>query len=313
VGFQLCCFIVAYLCKFDTITDLAGSANFIFLVVFTLFLGAQRGAEAEYGTRALVLTALVVVSRLELALFLLYRVCVRGSDARFDEVRGKFFNFLLFWIYQMFWAFLCCSPVIFVNTDKSTRALAIGAADYTGWTLFIGGFVLQIAGDWQKYFFRADPSNKGRFCTQGVWQWSRHPNYAGEILMWWGIFIGAYPAIQGSSEPGLGWWTIASPLYTMGILLFLTGLPFGEGKALARFYAADDGKEWEDYREKTSPIWPLPPSLYVALPMWFKRVFLCEFEFLEYHRPGKETPGDPSQPLLTETSPKRDGKMSCCR
>jgi len=283
VGFQLFCFFIAYVCNFDTITDLAGSSNFVLLVIMTLCLGEM------YSTRQIILTTLVAISRVELAGFLLYRVLQRSKDARFDTIRGSFLGFLIFWVFQMFWAFLCCSPVIFVNTDRAgdRNDDEILATSYVGWLIFVLGFLCQVVADIQKYRFRADPSNKGTFCSIGIWAYSRHPNFFGEIVMWWGVFIDAVPVIVDSTNPGLGWWTIASPLFTMLILLFGTGVPQAEGKALARYYGTAEGADaWESYRAQTSPIIPLPRSCYGALPLIVKRIFFFEFAMYEYLPPG---------------------------
>merc|ERR1712039_55281 len=101
--------------------------------------------------------------------------------------------------------------------------------------------------------------------------------------MWWGIWISVLPVILESDSPGAAWVTLLGPLWTMFILLFLSGLPFAEGDSLARYYENDlEGKRWDEYRERTSPVVPLPPALYARLPRHVKRCFLCEFKFLEY-------------------------------
>jgi steroid 5-alpha reductase family enzyme len=279
VFMQLFFFAIAYGCKFDLVTDLAGSSNFVLLVVLTLLLGPGGAGRA----RPLTLTALVTVTRAQLALFLLYRVCRRSKDARFDETRESFFRFLVFWIFQMFWAWLNTLPVIFVNSLPEDQQPPIGLLDGIGWATFALGFLTQVVADMQKYAFRADPANRGKFCSTGFWAVSRHPNYFGEIAMWWGIWISALSAIQESDSPGAAWVTLLGPLWTMFILLFLSGLPFAEGSSLARYYQdSEEGKRWDEYRERTSPVVPLPPALYARLPPFVKRGFFCEFKFLEY-------------------------------
>ena len=76
---------------------------------------------------------------------------------------------------------------------------------------------------------------QGKFCDVGFWKYSRHPNYAGEIFMWWGIWISALPVIMVKNSAN-GWGTIASPLFTMILLLFGSGMPTAEGSALSRYY-----------------------------------------------------------------------------
>lgn len=106
--------------------------------------------------------------------------------------------------------------------------------------------------------------------------------------MWWGIFISTIPVWLEHGE-GTGWSTIVSPLFTMLILLFLSGMPTAEGKALERWYTNGDDlrKEYELYRNQTAPIIPFCPSIYVALPDCIKWVF-C-FEYHRYEYPGTES------------------------
>eukprot|EP01051_Picozoa_sp_SAG22_P016539 SAG22_NODE_2353_length_2674_cov_1.846990_2_plen_253_part_01 len=233
VAFQLACFAVAWRLRVDTLTDLAGSANFVLLALLALFLGGRLTL------RPVVLTSLLCASRLELASFLLYRVCKRKRDARFDEMRESFGAFLGFWVFQMFWAFVVTMPVMFVNSDAaSAPPTVLEPADIVGWALFGVGFAVQVVADLTKYKFRADPANRGKFCAVGVWRWSRHPNYFGEMLLVWGLFVGSLPVITRAENTAAGWLTVLSPLFTMLILLFVSGLPTAEGAALARFYTA---------------------------------------------------------------------------
>lgn len=277
---QLSFFAIAYGCKFDLVTDFAGSTNFIILAVMSLLLGGN------YGYRQIALTALLCFSRCWLAGFLLVRVCNRKKDARFDEVRGDFFKFLIFWIFQMVWAFTVSLPVVYVNSRNGSMDDKLEVADVIGWVLFVGAIGVQVTADVQKYQFRADPKNKGMFCSVGLWRWSRHPNYYGEIVMWWGAFIAAIPLIRQAhgSAAAAGWASILSPLFTMLILLFGTGLPTAEGTNLDRYYRNGHGKEWEAYADKTAPLVLMPNCLYHALPWFFKSAFCCEFDFLRYRK-----------------------------
>jgi len=100
--------------------------------------------------------------------------------------------------------------------------------------------------------------------------------------MWWGAWVSACPVVAEEATAA-GWATLLSPMYTVVILLFVSGLPFSEGQNLARFYEDPaEGSRWEAYCRRTSPLLPLPPALYEALPVPVKRYLLCEFEFLKY-------------------------------
>lgn len=276
VAIQLACFFVAYACHFDLITDFAGSMNKVLLAVLTLCL-----KDAFY-TRQVVLTVLLVLSRTELALFLFYRVCSRKKDGRFDELHNNFWKYLGFWVYQMMWVYATCASVVFVNGDSANPDL--NALDWIGWVLFFVGFAVQVLSDFQKFFFRKDPANKGKICEIGVWFYSRHPNYFGEIMIWTGLFVSAANVIVAStSSPGFGWLTAISPVFTTLVLLFVSGLPTAEGQSLKRFYMGDDkGAKWEEYAQGTSPIIPFPRSLYRRIPATIKKMFCCEYDRYKY-------------------------------
>ena len=194
VAMQCLFFVIAFSCAFDKVTDLAGAANFIVLAVLTIFL-----PPSEFTTRQIVLTSLVCVTRLELGAYLLYRVLKRGKDARFDELRSHCLKFFGFWVFQMLWVYAVSAPLIYVNASDVDPPL--GPADYVAWAMVTVGFVLQVAADMQKNSWRSDPANAKRVCRTGVWRYSRHPNFAGEILLWWGVYLGARAAGETRHGP----------------------------------------------------------------------------------------------------------------
>ena len=285
IGFQLTCFFCAFVLQVDTLTDLAGSLNFVLLALLSLLLGDARASP-----RALALTALVVVSRAELGAFLLYRVLRRAKDARFDAVRGNAAAFLVFWVFQMVWVWGVSLPVLWVNFEGARAPPALTAADGVGIALFVGGFALQVVADLTKDAFRADAANRERWCDAGVWAWSRHPNFFGEIVLWWGAFVLA--AGSFASPAAAGWATVASPLLTMLILLAGSGMPTAEGAHQRRWMKTPaQAAAFAAYRARTSPLVPLPPALYAALPLAVKRWVL--FEWTMYECPPEEDGAKP--------------------
>jgi len=273
VAMQLFFFGIAYTLQFDKVTDLAGSSNFILIALLT-FLASQ-----EYYDRQIMVTTLVLVSKGYLGAYLLARVMKRGHDARFDELRGNFVAFLVFWIFQMVWAWGVSLGVIFINSDTANPPL--GGYDWAGLAIFLVGLFFEVVGDLQKDSFRGDPKNRKDFMSSGLWAISRHPNFFGEMMMWWGIFIIGVPVYQASSS-NWGYATVLSPLLTMAILLFLSGMPTAEGVNQRRFLKDPVIKErFLEYRRSTSPLIPLPPALYACLPLTVKRVFFFEFEMYE--------------------------------
>lgn len=272
IGFQLACFAVAWTCQFDKVTDLAGSSNFIIIALLTLFVGPPQISD-----RALMVTIVVCVVRAELGLYLLYRVIKRGKDARFDEVRHNCGAFFVFWVFQMLWSWGVMLPVTFVNSDTKV-APDLEARDWGGLGMCILGFFVQVIADFQKDRFRSDPSNASRTCDIGVWAYSRHPNFFGEIVLWWGVFTICSP--QFDATPW-GYVCVLSPIFTMIILLFGSGVPTSEGNNQLRFMKTPEDKQrFLAYRAQTSPLVPLPPSCYKSLPLFVKR-FLLELPMYE--------------------------------
>ena len=119
----------------------------------------------------------------------------------------------------MVWVFTVSLPVIFINSPVA-RQRNIGAADIIGAIIFGLGLLCEAIADQHKFMFRNNPKNKGKFCNVGLWKVSRHPNYFGEICLWWGVFI-----ISAMILTGARWVAVLSPLFVMTILLFLSGIP----------------------------------------------------------------------------------------
>ena len=273
VVMQLSFFAVAAYYKFDKVTDFAGSMNFILLALLSFFISKL------YTERAIIVTIFVLVSKLYLALYLLYRVMKRGKDGRFDETRDNICQFFAFWVFQMVWCYGVSLPVMFINTDSAEPKL--GGCDVAGIIIFICGFICEVVSDLQKDAFRSNKANDKEFCNVGLWKYSRHPNFFGEILMWWGIYIIGIPVFH-SSDSSWGYVTIISPLLTMTILLLFSGIPTAEGNNQKRFLKTSDVRQrFLAYRECTSPLILMPTTLYKHLPLIVKRIFFFEWKMYE--------------------------------
>ncbi|GAB5361863.1 hypothetical protein AAMO2058_000749500 [Amorphochlora amoebiformis] len=259
----------------ENLYDFAGGLNYV--IVFVLTIGLNDDVE---NVRGIVLTALVSLSRVILAGFLLYRVLSRKGDARFEEARQNPLQFLVYWVFQMLWVFLISSPVIYVNGRGSDPDL--GAVDYVAFAFIAFGIIFQLTADLQKYAFRADKANRGKVCDIGVWSISRHPNYFGEVVIWWGAFMCAVTPIQERGDFG-ALWVVVSPLFTMFLLLFVSGIPLAEGQKLSRFMKTEESKEaFLKYFSSVPPLIPCLPVCYAPIPSWAKCLFCCEFPFYAY-------------------------------
>jgi len=223
-----------------------------------------------------VLTVLVVIWGLRLGLFLLMRILQWGEDRRFDEMRDNLGKLAVFWIFQAVWVWSVSLPVTVVNA--SDRNPSIEARDIIGWIMWLVGICIEATADQQKLVFKNSASNRGKWCDVGLWKYSRHPNYFGELFLWWGVFVASTPVLSGAE-----WLVILGPILLTLLLLFVSGIPLLESSADKRYGRLE---EYRVYKNTTSPLIPLPPAVYGALPVWFKLAFLLE---LPLYNPG---PGD---------------------
>ena len=150
------------------------------LAIITLAFSGHHNA------RQIVDSLFIMVWGARLSGFLLFRIIKTGKDDRFDDKRDKFFPFLGFWVFQMLWVWTVSLPVTILNSPNVTRYYQPGfgtGRDIAGVILFAIGFLMESVSDIQKYQFRSKPENKGKVCDVGLFVWTRHPNYFGEIII----------------------------------------------------------------------------------------------------------------------------------
>ncbi|WCJ42062.1 hypothetical protein M5689_022890 [Euphorbia peplus] len=273
VGYQFLFFVVTALLKFDKVTDFAGSTNFVILAVLTIIL------KGTWYFRQVVASLLVVIWGLRLGLFLLMRILQWGEDRRFDEMRANLGKLAVFWMFQAVWVWTVSLPVTVLNS--SDRNPSIGAADIIGWIIWSIGLSVEASADQQKLIFKNAPENREKWCNAGLWKYSRHPNYFGEIFLWWGVFVTSTPVLEGAE-----WLVILGPIFLTLLLLFLSGIPLLEESADKKF---GNVAAYREYKRTTSPLILLPPVVYGNLPSWFKTIFLFEFPFYSRNLPREGT------------------------
>eukprot|EP01061_Rhynchopus_euleeides_P013954 TRINITY_DN24220_c0_g1_i1.p2 TRINITY_DN24220_c0_g1~~TRINITY_DN24220_c0_g1_i1.p2 ORF type:complete len:287 (+),score=96.88 TRINITY_DN24220_c0_g1_i1:56-916(+) len=204
--------------------DLSGSATHLALV-FTSLIRTTRPRSVRQIFVALAATLWMT----RLGSFLFLRISRDGRDDRFDKIKTNALNFLSAWTIQALWVALTEAPVLLINeTDDTAPLTAVDAVAFTGWS---AGFLLEALADVQKFVFRCNPENKGKFITEGVWKYCRHPNYFGEIMMWASL---ALSVSSSSSEMRMkGAWV--SPAFTAALLLGLSGVPMVEKAGMKKW------------------------------------------------------------------------------
>lgn len=235
-------FIPAYLAQTEAFYDLTGSITYLTAVALAVSMNDDP--------RALLLAGLIAIWALRLGSFLFLRIRKDGGDTRFDPVKPHFFRFLFFWNIQALWVVMTAAAALAAITSANDVPLGTFAA--VGLAIWVGGFALELVADRQKRVFRRDPQNRGQFIRSGLWAWSRHPNYAGEILLWCGIAVIAYPALSGWQ-----YLTLISPLFVYVLLMRISGVPPLEAQAKKRW---GDDPAWREYQARTPVLWPRPPA-----------------------------------------------------
>lgn len=243
LGLNLAMFLIAYRLGTDKLTDISYSLTFILLAAY----GLLTAPATPY--RVLVF-ALVLIWGLRLGSFLFGRVLRKGKDSRFDEMRGDFKKFAGFWILQGVTVWVILIPALLA---LRTAQDAISLVAWLGVIIWAKGLIIESLADYQKDRFSKQPSNKGRFISSGIWSWSRHPNYFGEILVWTGVYVVAATSL-GLTAALIG---LISPLFIIVLLRFVSGIPILERTADTKW-----GSEpaYQDYKRRTNLLIPLPPS-----------------------------------------------------
>jgi len=276
-GIQLLGFSVAFILQTETFYDILGGINFLVLGIYSAIDGQQDGVTWTEDHRKVACTIVFTFSRLWLLLFLAWRAHERGGDSRFDDIKGNFVIFLVCWIFQGLWVFAISLPVVFVNSSDTSSQFS--NFDFVAISGFALGVFLEIVADVQKSVW-VKAGRVGNFCQVGIWKYSRHPNYFGEMLQWWSAWAFSYGS--GSGVGDIQWWVgILSPLFTMQILLFTnnTGVANANGKNLKRYYDKCP-EEYAEYRQSTSILIPMIGYKYV--PLFLKRTIFLDLKMYEY-------------------------------
>ena len=237
-------FVPAYAAQTERYYDLTGSLTYLTVIACAFAFGGS------VDLRSGLLAALVTIWAVRLGTFLFRRISRDGKDVRFDDMKPDFGRFLLAWTLQGLWVLLTAACALAALTTE-TKA-PFGIVSTLGLAVWAVGFGIEVVADRQKSAFRADPANRGRFITTGLWSWSRHPNYFGEIVLWTGVALIALPALSGWQYVAL-----VSPVFVTLLLTRVSGIPMLEAGAEKRW-----GGEpaYRDYVARTSVLVPRPPA-----------------------------------------------------
>jgi len=241
---QWIAFIPAWIFQTEKFYDLTGSFTYITVTLLAVFLSGNADG------RTYILMALVLVWALRLGTFLFTRVLKSGKDARFDEIKVSFARFLQTWTLQGLWVSFTLAAALAAITTREPVPLGIFAL--VGLLVWAFGFGIEAVADQQKRRFNAYPENKGDFIDTGLWAWSRHPNYFGEITLWLGVAIITLPVLRGWQ-----WVTLISPVFVYLLITRISGVPMLEKRADEKWGGQED---YEKYKKNTPVLVPKPPK-----------------------------------------------------
>lgn len=253
-GMQWMGFVFAYGFQTERFYDALGSLGFLLAVVYSFVAG-----EAWISPRACLATGAVVLWALRLGLFLVCRVHRDGKDKRFDKIKVNARRFFVAWTLQAVWVILTALPVYTLNGNTWAmveRVVGHGhpppnplaELDVVLLAVWVAGFAIQCVADWQKLAFRAVEGNKDKFITTGLWAYSQHPNYFGELLMWWSLAIFSTRGLFG-----LHTLTVMGPTVETLLLLFVSGIPLLDRAAEERWGKLE---RFRKYRDNTAILIP---------------------------------------------------------
>jgi steroid 5-alpha reductase family enzyme len=234
-------FVFAVWKKRNDFADIAWGMGFVLIALIGGFLNPT--------IRNIIITSMVVIWGIRLASHIGLRGLKKQEDIRYQKWRkewGKYWvvrSWLQIFILQGF-LILCVGASILITSRFDNSDLIL--INYVGIAIWLFGLIFEAIGDWQLIQFIKDPSNKGKIMQAGLWQYTRHPNYFGEVTLWWGLWlaIGGVPYF---------WLAIIGPITITFLILKVSGIPMLEKQF-------EGNKEFEQYKKTTNAFFPWFPK-----------------------------------------------------
>lgn len=232
-------FILSLIAKRNDVADIAWGLGFILLTWTSFFIADIKG------TRSVITALLVSVWGIRLAWHIHARNKGKGEDYRYLAWRnewGKWFlvrSYFQVFILQGAFLYIIVLPVLLINKSVDTPIIWL---DMLGIAIWMIGFYFEAVGDAQLIRFKNNPNNKGKLLQEGLWSLTRHPNYFGEVVQWWGIGIIAL-AVQG------GWMGIIGPITITYLIIKVSGIPMLESNMKSH-------PDFEKYSQQTNVFFP---------------------------------------------------------
>jgi len=224
-------FIPAFIFQTEKFYDLTGSLTYLTTIFFTLYI-TDSGNIADY-----IIVACIATWAIRLGSFLFMRIHKAGEDRRFRDIKPNFTRFFMTWTLQGMWVSMCLLCVL--TALSSYSGIIVNNIFYIGLMIFISGFIIEVLADHQKTVFRKNIDNKDKFISSGLWAYSRHPNYFGEILLWLGIAVMSFSSLEGFQ-----YFTLISPIFVYILLVYISGIRMLENQANKKWGHLDSYKKY---------------------------------------------------------------------
>ena len=224
-------FIPAYLMQTEKFYDLAGSLTYISIISYVFY------KSSEFNLGNLILSLFIIIWAVRLGSFLFFRIQKAGEDKRFRDIKPSPTRFFMTWTLQGMWISICSACAI--TAISTSEGILMNTLFFVGAITFILGFLIEVIADNQKTKFRSNPNNKDKFISTGLWSYSRHPNYLGEITLWTGVAIMSF-----SSLSGLQLITLISPVFTYLLLVYVSGVRLLEARGKRKWGHLESYQEY---------------------------------------------------------------------
>ena len=226
-------FIPAYILKTEKFFDLSGSFTYISIMIYVVSM--RDDFYSNIGN--IILASFILIWATRLGSFLFFRIKKAGEDRRFREIKTSFTRFFMTWTLSGMWVSLCSMCAL--TAISSSEGVIMNPLFYMGSLIFLLGFIVEVVADRQKTIFRKKINNQNKFINTGLWSYSRHPNYVGEITLWTGVSIISCSSLEGSQYVSL-----ISPIFTYLLLVYVSGVRQLEESGLKRWGDLDSYKEY---------------------------------------------------------------------
>lgn len=222
--------------------------GFGFVVMCWYYFGIATHFEFNH-IRGQVLSILVTIWGLRLTWHIGSRNVGQPEDYRYQEFRRQAGE--SYWWFSFFKVFFLQGIILWILSSlfwvtHNSNIQSLGTFEYIGILFWLVGFYFESVGDWQLKQFKKNPANKGKLMTQGLWKYSRHPNYFGDAMVWWGYFMFAL-GTKG------GWLYFFVPIFMNFLLRFVSGV------AMLEENLQKTKPEYKKYMRQTSAFLPMPP------------------------------------------------------